>query len=103
MVMRITNTSVISLAEEQSKGNVNYQWNRILTFLKINGPKTRGQLAKLLNMEKSTVSARVNLLKNKRLVKDEKKVVCPVSKKTVYLVEVVNKCSNCKTCDCGAR
>ena len=72
-----------------ASGKAGIQQNLILNHLIIHGSKTRKQIAKEMNIETSTISARVNRLKNLNIVTDTKTIVCPISKKTVGLVEVM--------------
>ncbi len=85
MVMRMT--SIEAHEEITESGKASTQMALIYLHLEEHGSKTRRQLAKELDIETSTISARVNALKKLGKVKDEQKVECPISKKTVYLVE----------------
>lgn len=88
--MSIRETSITAYGLIQATGKANTQKALIYKYLQENGAKTRRQIAQSLNMETSTVSARVNSLRDDyRLVTDHKTCICPISKKTVHLVEVV--------------
>ena len=82
-------TSKISFSELQKENAIPPQEKKILLYLKDNKEAARRQIARDLKMETSTVSARVNSLVNKRLVRSEKITKCPIAKKLVHLLEVV--------------
>lgn len=84
-------TSLEAFYEIEFSGKAGTQKALILEYLKKVKSATRRQIAKELNMETSTVSARVNSLRDDYLlVNDSKTVTCPVSKKTVHLVELLH-------------
>ena len=89
--MSIRDTSITAYNELKLETKSGTQKAIVLNYIKENGSKTRRQLAKALMIETSTISARVNSLINEfRLLKDDKTVVCPISKKRVHLVELMN-------------
>ena len=87
MVMRMT--SIRAFEEIQSNGTLGFQEQLIYNYIKNNPKLTRRQIAKDLDLDTSTVSARVNGLLNKNLITDEKKGKCPISSKEVGLLEVI--------------
>ena len=86
--MSANNISKEAYKEIQASGKSHTQMNLILNHLILHGSKTRRQLSKALDMETSTISARVNKLKELNYVSDSKTTICPLSKVTVGLVEV---------------
>lgn len=89
MVMRMT--SLMAFDEIQKNGTLGFQEQLIYNYIKNNPKLTRRQIAKDLDLDTSTVSARVNGLLNKNLITDEKKGKCPISSKEVGLLEVLNE------------
>ena len=87
MVMRMT--SLMAFDEIQKNGTLGFQEQLIYNYIKNNPKLTRRQIAKDLDLDTSTVSARVNGLLNKNLITDEKKGKCPISSKEVGLLEVI--------------
>lgn len=89
MVMRMT--SIRAFEEIQSNGTLGFQEQLIYNYIKNNPKLTRRQIAKDLDLDldTSTVSARVNGLLSKNLITDEKKGKCPISSKEVGLLEVI--------------
>ena len=88
--MSAIGTSREAYHEMVKNGKANTQLNIILNHLRENGSKTRRELSKELEIETSTISARVNKLKNLHYICDTKKTICSLSKKNVGLVEVCN-------------
>ena len=82
-------TSKIAFSQLQKDHAIPTQENKILLYLQDNKEATRRQIARDLKMETSTVSARVNSLVNKRLIRSKKLTKCPITKKLVHLLEVV--------------
>ena len=81
-------TSLEAFIEVKESGKLGKQEAIILDYLNKKRNATRRVIARDLNMETSTVSARVNSLKQKHKVIDKDVVVCPISRKKVYLVAV---------------
>jgi len=82
-------TSRDAYLEIEFLGKAGTQKYLILNYLRKKKKATRREIARDLHMETSTVSARVNSLRDDyRLINDNKVVKCPISKKTVHLVEV---------------
>ncbi|WP_373069860.1 winged helix-turn-helix transcriptional regulator [Sulfurimonas sp.] len=85
----IRDTSLEAYRGVNFTGKAGTQKVLIIDFLKNhNGKATRREIAKELELETSTVSARVNDLKKIHYVVDDEKVTCPISHKTVTLVEL---------------
>ena len=87
--MNIADTSILSFIEIKNGNKIAPQELKILEYLSIHKTATRRVIARDLNMETSTVSARINGLKSKRKVIDKEVVKCPISNKYVHLVAVV--------------
>ena len=84
-----TQTSRDAYLEIEFSGKSGTQKNLILNYLRDKKKATRREIARDLHMETSTVSARVNSLRDEHnLVHDNNTTICPISKKTVHLVEV---------------
>lgn len=83
-----TDTSLEAYIEINENGKLTTQEAIILSYLNDKRNATRRVIARDLHMETSTVSARVNSLKQKHKVIDKEVVKCPISKKRVYLVAV---------------
>lgn len=86
--MSAVDTSRQAFLDLNVTGTLTTQETTILNYLTIKRNATRRVIARDLNMETSTVSARVNSLKTKHKVIDKEVVVCPISRKRVYLVAV---------------
>lgn len=83
-------TSIDAFYAIEFSGKSGTQKHLILNYLRDKKQATRREIARDLGLETSTVSARVNSLRDDyNLVIDDKTVKCPVSHKTVHLVEVV--------------
>lgn len=82
-------TSKIAFSELNKEKAIPPQENKIFLYLNDKKEATRRQIARDLSMETSTVSARVNSLVNKRLIKSERTTKDPITNKLVYLLEVV--------------
>jgi len=84
-------TSRAAYANIKHSGVIEHQTALILKHVKVSKyPITRREIAKSLNMETSTASARVNeLIKRNQLTEDEKRI-CSVSLKRVNTVKAVN-------------
>lgn len=82
-------TSKIAFSELNKEKAIPPQENKIFLYLKDKKEATRRQIARDLSMETSTVSARVNSLVNKRLIKSERTTKDPITNNLVYLLEVV--------------
>lgn len=72
-----------------ASGKEDTQLNLIFHHLILHGPKTRKEIALEMDIELSSVTARVNKLIKMGLVKVSQTKVCSISKKTVGLVEVI--------------
>jgi hypothetical protein len=92
---KVTLTSRLAYRNLKNKGT---QSARILDYIDEQGTATRGMIAKALNMEKSTVSARVNVLLNgiytsggiclqKQMIEVSHVGKCPVSKVLVQFLQ----------------
>lgn len=86
--MSAVDTSRQAFLDLNVTGKLSTQETIILNYLTIKRNATRRVIARDLNMETSTVSARVNSLKAKHKVIDKEVVKCPISHKKVYLVAV---------------
>jgi len=82
-------TSKIAFSELNKEKAIPPQENKIFLYLKDKKEATIRQIARDLSMETSTVSARVNSLVNKRLIKSERTTKDTITNKLVYLLEVV--------------
>ena len=84
----MTNTSREAYLNIEFSGKAETQRHIILNYLREKKKATRREIARDLNMETSTVSARVNSLRDDfNLIHDTNTIKCPISKKTVHLVE----------------
>lgn len=82
-------TSIQAFHEVEFSGKSGTQKALIIKHLEEKKKATRREIAKALNMETATVSARVNSLRDEHnLVTDTNTTICPLSKKTVHLVEL---------------
>ena len=89
IIMSVNETSRKNFQIVVADGTNEIQQNLIYQHIVDNGSKTRRQIARDMCMETSTVSARIHKMIELRLVKSENTTVCPISKKTVGLVEVI--------------
>jgi len=87
--MSVNESSRLAYKQIAKDGTLTFQEQLILTYIQRNPKQTRRQVAKALDLDTSTVSGRVNGLLEKRLVTDTKKGKCPLSGKTVGLLEVL--------------
>lgn len=81
-------TSLNAYRELQERGKHLTQMATIYEYILANGAATRRQIANDLEMDTSSVSGRVNDMLKTNAVFVSGKGTCPISKKTVEIIEV---------------
>jgi len=87
--MSVRPTSIRAYNEIKADGTLSFQEQLIFSYIERNPKKTRKQIARALEIDVSSVAARANKLLEKRLITDATKGKCPLSGKTVGLLEVM--------------
>lgn len=86
--MPVAETSRNAYREHQAAGHVTSSQNAVLSAMQHGRDYSLSELAKMTGIEKSSVSGRINELKNSGKVVESRKRACHVTGKTVNAVKL---------------